>query len=278
MAGLRVKVVIESGLFVEFGFGVGALGAVAECVGDLDKTLAAYHRAFAKALEFALTSDPATTATGSLPVTLHTAGLGGLRPSTLALLADFYDLLADLHCLAGLWGGAAAHAEAQLTCLRALYPRPSNRAAWLLEAVADALAGWAGVPRAVFVPRLPCSPSGTEWRTGPGVSGRHVRSSAVTRHPALLCKPVLPTVPMALAALAACAAAEGPAAAAPAAAAAAASGDPPSNEPMEAAGALVGRPPRAHRGAALARADPRGLHRGPPRAGPGLRLRGRRQR
>ena len=40
MAGLRVEVVIESGLFVEVGFGVGALGAVAGRVGDLDKALA----------------------------------------------------------------------------------------------------------------------------------------------------------------------------------------------------------------------------------------------
>ena len=45
MAGLRVEVVIESGLFVEVGFGVGALGAVARRVGDLDKTLAVEHKA-----------------------------------------------------------------------------------------------------------------------------------------------------------------------------------------------------------------------------------------
>ena len=45
MAGLRVEVVIESGLFVEVGFGVGALGAVAGRVGDFDKALAVEHKA-----------------------------------------------------------------------------------------------------------------------------------------------------------------------------------------------------------------------------------------
>ena len=43
VAGLRVEVVIESGLFVEIGIGVGALGAVAGRVGDLDKALAVEH-------------------------------------------------------------------------------------------------------------------------------------------------------------------------------------------------------------------------------------------
>ena len=45
MASLRVEVVIESGLFVEVGFGVGALGAVAGRVGDLDKAPAVEHKA-----------------------------------------------------------------------------------------------------------------------------------------------------------------------------------------------------------------------------------------
>ena len=45
MAGLRAEVVIESGLFVEVGFGVGALGAVAGRVGDLDKAPAVEHKA-----------------------------------------------------------------------------------------------------------------------------------------------------------------------------------------------------------------------------------------
>ena len=45
MAGLRVEVVIESGLFDEVDFGVGALGAVAGRVGDLDKALAVEHKA-----------------------------------------------------------------------------------------------------------------------------------------------------------------------------------------------------------------------------------------
>ena len=45
MAGLRAKVVIEGGLFVEFGFGVGALGAVAGRVGDLDKAPVVEHKA-----------------------------------------------------------------------------------------------------------------------------------------------------------------------------------------------------------------------------------------
>ena len=45
MAGLRAEVVIESGLFVEVGFGVGALGAVAGRVGNLDKAPAVEHKA-----------------------------------------------------------------------------------------------------------------------------------------------------------------------------------------------------------------------------------------
>ena len=50
MAGLRAEVVIESGLFVEVGFGVGALGvgalgAVAGRVWDLDKALVVEHKA-----------------------------------------------------------------------------------------------------------------------------------------------------------------------------------------------------------------------------------------
>ena len=45
MAGLRAEVVIESGLFVVVGFGVGALGAVAGRVGDFDKAPAVEHKA-----------------------------------------------------------------------------------------------------------------------------------------------------------------------------------------------------------------------------------------
>ena len=45
MAGLRVRVVIESGVFVEVGFVVGALGAVAGRVGDLDEAPAVEHKA-----------------------------------------------------------------------------------------------------------------------------------------------------------------------------------------------------------------------------------------
>ena len=47
MAGLGVEVVIEGGLFVEVGFGVGALGALGAAgrVGDLDKALAVEHKA-----------------------------------------------------------------------------------------------------------------------------------------------------------------------------------------------------------------------------------------
>ena len=37
MAGLRVEVVVEGGLLVVVGIGVGALGAVAGRVRDLDK-------------------------------------------------------------------------------------------------------------------------------------------------------------------------------------------------------------------------------------------------
>ena len=43
--GLRVEVVIDGGLVVEVGFGVGALGAVAGRVGDLDKAPEVEHKA-----------------------------------------------------------------------------------------------------------------------------------------------------------------------------------------------------------------------------------------
>ena len=45
MAGLRIKVVLEGGLLVVVGFGVGALGAVAGLVRDLDKAPAVEHKA-----------------------------------------------------------------------------------------------------------------------------------------------------------------------------------------------------------------------------------------
>ena len=45
MAGLRVEVVVEGGLLVVVGIGVGALGAVAGRVRDLDKAPAVEHKA-----------------------------------------------------------------------------------------------------------------------------------------------------------------------------------------------------------------------------------------
>ena len=45
MAGLRVEVVVKGGLLVVVGVGVGALGAVAGRVRDLDKAPAVEHKA-----------------------------------------------------------------------------------------------------------------------------------------------------------------------------------------------------------------------------------------
>ena len=45
MAGLRAEVVVEGGLLVVVGIGVGALGAVAGRVRDLDKAPAVEHKA-----------------------------------------------------------------------------------------------------------------------------------------------------------------------------------------------------------------------------------------
>ena len=43
------------------------------------------------------------------------------RPSKRALLADFHDLLADLHRMSGLWMGAAMHIEQQLGLMRQVF-------------------------------------------------------------------------------------------------------------------------------------------------------------
>ena len=81
------------------------------------------------------------------------AGPLPLRPSQLALLADFHDLLGDLHRVSCFWRGAAAHGLARLALLRRLYPgRPANFTAWIAEAAADALVGCLGtVPLEAFV-------------------------------------------------------------------------------------------------------------------------------
>ena len=46
--------------------------------------------------------------------------------------------------MSGLWAGAAMHLHAQRVRLWQLYPRPSNRSAWLAEACADCWAAATG--------------------------------------------------------------------------------------------------------------------------------------
>ena len=67
------------------------------------------------------------------------------------LRADFHDLLSDLHKISGLWHGAAEHIEEHIKCLRQIYPRPSNRTAWLMESLGDMQACAAGMPPSLVI-------------------------------------------------------------------------------------------------------------------------------